>query len=76
MMNVPLYDQISYNSSLLNAFQLTLGHNVNLFLLEMKTATGKDIAEHIMRPAMEIPASLFLVSYAHCFSVFLDFRWI
>jgi hypothetical protein len=66
MMNDPLYDQISYKSSLSNAFKLKLGHNVNLFLIEMKSATGKDIAEHVMRPARLIPASLVPVSYAHC----------
>jgi hypothetical protein len=65
-MNDPLYCQISCNSSLSNAFKLKLGHNVNLFLVEMKAATGKDIAEHIMRPAKVIPASLFPVSDAHC----------
>jgi hypothetical protein len=31
MMNDPLYGQISYNSSLSNAFKLKLGHNVQLF---------------------------------------------
>jgi hypothetical protein len=66
MMNDPLYHQISYNSSLSNAFKLKLGHNVNVFLVEMKAATGKDIAEHVMRPAKIIPATLFPVSYAHC----------
>jgi len=73
MMNVPLYGQISYNSSHSNAFKLKLGHNANLFLVEMKTATGKDIAEHVMRWANVIPTSLVLVSYAHCESVYLDF---
>jgi hypothetical protein len=66
MMNDRLYDQISYNSSLSNAFKLKLGYNVNVFLVEMKAATGKDIAERVMRPAKVIPASLLLVSYAHC----------
>jgi hypothetical protein len=31
MINVPLYGQISYNSSLSNTFKSNLGHNVNLF---------------------------------------------
>jgi hypothetical protein len=66
MMNDPLYGQISYNSSLSNAFKLKLGHDVQLFLIEMKAATGKEIAEHVMRPAKVIPASLVTVSYAHC----------
>jgi len=66
MMNDPLYGQISYNRSLSNAFKLKLGHNVNLFLVEMKAATGKEIAEHVMKPAKIIPPSLFKESYAHC----------
>ena len=66
MMNDPVYGQISYNSSLSNTFKLKLGHTVKLFLVEMKAATGKEIAEHVMRPAKVIPASLVTVSYAHC----------
>jgi hypothetical protein len=66
MMHDPLYDQISYNISLSNAFKLKLGHNVNLFLPEMKAATGKENAEHVMRLAEVIPASLVPVKYAHC----------
>jgi len=66
MMNDPLYGQISYNSSLSNAFKLKLGQNVKQFLVEMKSATGRDIAEHITRPAKEIPARLVTVSYARC----------
>jgi len=64
IMNDPLYGQISYNSSLSNAFKFKLGHNVKIFLVDMKAATGKDIAEHIMTPAKVIPASLVTVSYA------------
>jgi len=63
-MNDPLYGQIPCNSSLSNAFMLKQGHNVKLFLVEMKTATGKDIAEHIIRPARVILTSLVTVSYA------------
>jgi hypothetical protein len=64
MMNDPLYGQTSYNSSLSNALKLKLGHNVRLFLREMKAAAGKDIAENIIRAAKAIPASLVMVSYA------------
>jgi hypothetical protein len=39
----------------------------------MKAATGKDIAEHVMRLAKVIPASVVLVIYAPCKSVYLDF---
>jgi hypothetical protein len=66
MMHDPLYGQISYNSSLSNDFKLKLGNNVNLSLVEMKAATRKDIAEHIMRLAKVIPTSLVMISYAHC----------
>jgi hypothetical protein len=66
IMNDPLYSPISYNSSLANTFKLKLGHNVNVFLVEMKAATGKGNAEHVMKPAKKIPASLVTVSYAHC----------
>ena len=59
-----LYGHLSYNSSLSNPFKLKLGHNLKLFLVEMKVATGKDIAEHGIRPAKVIPASLGTVSYA------------
>ena len=48
MMNVPLYGQISYNSSLSNAFKLKLGYNVKLFLVDIEAGTGKKIAEHVM----------------------------
>jgi hypothetical protein len=48
MMNDPLDGEILYNSSLSNVFKLKLGHNVNLFLVEMKAPTVKDIAEHVM----------------------------
>jgi len=37
---------------------------VKLFLVEMKAATGKDIAEHVIRPVKVIPTSLVAVSYA------------
>jgi hypothetical protein len=65
MMNDPLYGQISYNSSLSNAFKLKLGHDVQLFLVEMKEATGKGNAKQVMRPAKVFPASLDLVRDAH-----------
>jgi len=65
-MNDRLSGQISYNSSLSNAFKLKLGHDVKLILVEMKTATGKDIAEHVIRLVKVILASHVAVSYAHC----------
>jgi hypothetical protein len=61
IMNDPLYGQILYNSSLANAYKLRLGRDVKLFLVDIKAATGKDIAEHAIRPAKLIPASLAMV---------------
>jgi hypothetical protein len=63
-MNEPRYRSISYNSSLSNIFKLKLGYNMQLVLVEIKAATGKDIDEHIVRLAKVIPASLVMVSYA------------
>jgi len=65
-MNHPQHVHILYNSSLSNTFKLELGHNVNVCLIEMKAETGKDIAEHLMRPAKVIPTSLVTVNYSHC----------
>jgi len=48
MMNDHLYGQILYNSSLPNALILKLGHNLKVFLVEMKATTGKDIVEYII----------------------------
>jgi hypothetical protein len=76
MMNDPLYDQISYNNSLSNACKLKLGHDVQLSLLEMNAAPGKEISEHVMRLAKVILACVVTVSYAHCYSVYLDSRGI
>jgi len=64
MMNDPLYGQISYNSSLSHAFKLKLGHNVKLCLVEIKAATGKDIAQHVIRLAKVIPPRLVTVGYS------------
>jgi hypothetical protein len=66
VINDPLYGQISFNSSLSNSLKLKLGHDVQLFFVVMKAATGKEIAEHVMRPAQVIPTSLVTISYAHC----------
>jgi hypothetical protein len=63
-MNDSLSGQISYNSSLSNAFKLKLGHDVKQFLVEMQAATGKDIAEHVIRLVKVIPTRLVLVSNA------------
>jgi hypothetical protein len=63
IMNDPLSGQISYNSSLSNAFKLKLGHNVKQFLVDMKPVPGKDIAKYVMKAAKVIPATLVTVSH-------------
>jgi len=57
MINDPMYGQISYNGCLSNALKLKLGHNVKIFLVEMKRVTGKEIAEHRIRLTKVFPAS-------------------
>jgi len=57
MITDPIYAQISYNCCLSNPFELKPGHHPKIFLVEMKQATGKEIAKHIIRPAKVIPAS-------------------
>jgi len=57
MSNDPIYGQILYNCCLSNAFQLKLGHNVKIFVVEMMRATGKEIAEHVIRPTKVIRTS-------------------
>ena len=74
MLNDPLYGQISYNSSLCNDFKLKLGHNVKVFLVQMKAATAKDIVEHVIRLAKVIPATPFMVSYAPLLIIILRLR--
>jgi len=73
MMNDPLYGEISNNRSYSNAFELRLGHNVKQFLVQMKAATGKDIAEQVMRPVKVIPLVWLWRVKPHCCSVFIDF---
>jgi len=66
IMNHPIYGQILYNSCLSNAFKLNLGHNVKIFLAEMKRATGKEIVEHVIGPAKLIPASHVWLDVPNC----------
>jgi hypothetical protein len=61
-MNDRLSGQISYTSSISNAFKLKLGHDVKLFLVQMMAVTGKEIAEHVISPVKVIHASLVQVS--------------
>ena len=51
----PIHGQISYNCCLSNAFKLKHGHDVKRFLVGIKRAPGKDIAQHAIRAAKVIP---------------------
>jgi len=53
----PIYDQISYDWCLSNAFQFKQEHNPKIFLFEIMSATGKEIVEHVIRPATVFPAN-------------------
>jgi len=66
MINDPIYGQISYNCCLSNAFKLKLGHNVKIFVVEMMRATGKETAEHIIRPTKVIPLALLRLEVSNC----------
>jgi len=57
MITDPGCGQILYNCCLSNSFKLKHAHDLKIFLVEMKRATAKDIAEHITRPAKVIPPS-------------------
>ena len=57
MINDRIDGQISYNCSLSNDFKLTLGHNWKTSLVDMKGATQKAIAQHVIRPAKAIPTN-------------------
>lgn len=50
-------------SILLNLFKSKLRHNLKLDLLEMKAATGMDIAKHVSRLAKIILTRLVTVKY-------------
>jgi len=57
MVNDLIYGQVLYNCCLSNVFKLKLGHNVKILVAEMMRATGKEIAEHVIRPTKVIRAS-------------------
>ena len=66
MINDPIYGQILYNCCLSNAFKLKLGHNLKIFVLEIKRATGKEIAEHVIRPTKVIPLAVLRLDVSNC----------
>jgi hypothetical protein len=57
MITDPIYGQISFNCCISNSFKLKLGHDRKIFLVEIKRATGKAIAKHVIRPAKVITSS-------------------
>ena len=66
MINDPTYGQILYNCCLSNAVKLKLGHNVNIFVVEMLRATGKETAEHVIRPTKVIPLAVLRLDMTNC----------
>jgi len=76
----PIYGHILNNCCLSNAFRLKLGHNAKIFSVKMNRATGNDIAEHMIRTGMVIPASCVM---AWCAQLLLiihrlrkDLKWV
>jgi len=57
MIHDPMFGQISNHCCLSNAFKLELEYNSKIVLVEMKRATGKEIAKHVIRQTTVIPAS-------------------
>jgi len=66
MINDSIYGQISYICCLSNAFKLKLGHNVKIFAVERKRATGKEVAEHVIRPTNIIPLAVSRLDVSNC----------
>jgi len=61
-----IYGLISYNSCLSNAFKLKLGHNEKIFVVEMMRATGKETAEHVIRPTKVILLAVLRLDMSNC----------
>jgi hypothetical protein len=53
----PIYDQISYNCGLRNAFKLKLGYHRKILLFKIRRVPETGNAKHILRLATVIPAS-------------------
>jgi len=66
MVNDHIYRQILYNCCRSNDFKLKLGHNVKILVVEMKRATGKEIAEHIIRLTKVIPLAVLRLDVSNC----------
>ena len=76
MINDPIYGQITYNCCLSNAFKLKLGHNVKIFVLEMKRVTRKEIAEHVIRPTKVIPLAVLRLDVSNCQSLYRHWKFL
>jgi len=61
----PIYCQISYKCCHWNSLKLKLGHNPKIFLVEMKIAQAKEIANHVLRPVKVIADSCIKARCAH-----------
>jgi len=66
IINDPIDGQISYNGCLSIAFKLKLGYNVKIFVVEMMGATGKQTAEHVIRPTKVIPLPALRLDVTNC----------
>jgi len=64
IINHPIDGWILYNCSLSKAFKFILGNNLKILLVEMKRATEKEIAEHIIRLKKVIHASCVKARYS------------
>jgi hypothetical protein len=47
---------------------LNLGHKLKILVVEMKRATGKETAEHVIRPAKVIPLAVLRLDMSNCSS--------
>jgi len=74
MMDDAIYGLISYNCWLYNAFRLKLGYNLNIMLVAIRRGTGKEMTEHIVRPAKAIPRSQVKAWHVLLLSWYIDFR--
>jgi hypothetical protein len=61
-----IYGQISYNCCLSNALKLKVRNNGKIFVVEMMRATGKETAEHVIRPTKVIPLAMLRLDVSNC----------
>jgi hypothetical protein len=73
IINDPTYGEVSYNCCLSNAFKLKLGHEGMIFVVGMMRATGKETAEHVIRPTNDIPLALLRLDTSNSYSLYIYF---